>query len=278
MRYRAVLWATFFLGACAEAAPDNSRDLSQQRVTDLSSFVSMDLAQSLHDLAGFDLSTVDLASTDMASAQCTHIDEPLLAPSANWQFLGSAGYDAANQRIQLTPASNHSAATAFFKTATSLPAFDLKFKYYIGNGSGSDGMAFVLAKATTVTQLGPPIDAGGTLGYQGMNGYAVELDTYQNANDPSANHVAWMDAATQTHLAVGEPAFPLDCNCERQADVRMTGTQLTITIDGTKLIDSAITYTPDTYFFGFTAATGLANDVHAVRDIHLTLGAVGPCI
>jgi hypothetical protein len=278
------------LAACAQAgAGPTSQDASGFfSLQDLSGFITpLDLSRSYYDFSGEDLHGFDLATTtaadlgtspDLAAANCMHIDQTFATAPTNWTLKGSASYDTINHRLEITPPANHSSGTAFYNTPITTSAFDIQFKYYIGDGTGADGVAFVLGEAASVSQLGPSAAAGPTLGYQGITGYAVEFDTYQNSNDPSANHVAWMQAFDGTHLVVGEPSVPLNCNCERQADIRVTGSHLTVTVDGTKVIDGASTLPNGTYFFGFSGACGLINNRHTVRDVHITLGAVGPCI
>jgi len=186
------------------------------------------------DLVGADLRGVDLAGPmDLAGSNCMHIDETFAASPTGWVVKGAAGYDTVNHRMQITPPSNNSAGTAFYTTAINAPPSTCSSSTTSATARRrARRHAFVIAQAASADQLGPAVGASGTLGYQGMTGYAVEFDTYQNGSDPSGNHIAWMQASTGTHLLVGEPAFTLACGCERQADIRFTGTNLTVTVDG----------------------------------------------
>jgi len=139
-------------------------------------------------------------------------------------------------------------------------------------------MAFVIAQAASADQLGPAVGASGTLGYQGMTGYAVEFDTYQNGSDPSGNHIAWMQASTGTHLLVGEPAFTLACGLRapgrhplhrdqpHRHRRRDQGGRRCGHLHSRDLL------------LRLQRRDRLINDRHAIRDFHLTLGAVGSCI
>src|SRR6185369_1941043 len=59
---------------------------------------------------------------------------------------------------------------------------------FIGPSVGADGMTFVVAdaNATPATALG---NNGGGEGFAGINGIAVSIDHWKNANDPSGNFV-----------------------------------------------------------------------------------------
>ena len=72
--------------------------------------------------------------------------------------------------------------------AATSTALDVSFDATLGGGSGADGLALVLADASTrnPTALGL---GGGGLGFSGIAGTALALDTYQNGQDPSGNFI-----------------------------------------------------------------------------------------
>jgi hypothetical protein len=233
-----------------------------------------------------DLATVpDLAS----NPACTRIDEDFAAdPAATWTLAGSAKYDATVKRLQITPPSFGAAGSAFFSTKLHVPAFDARFKFYIGDGSGADGMAMVFAKAQAVTDLKPFGDGqssdGYGLGYLGMEGFALELDTYKNGGngDPNDNHVALTVAASGTHFLVGTaPSPPLRSASERSAHVRFDGHHFLVEVDDKPLIDadlpSTIVFMPDDYFIGFTGASGGLTDRHRVGPLSFVIGPPDVC-
>lgn len=212
-------------------------------------------------------------STDLA---CAKLAQPFMAVPSGWLLQGSAVIDTQEKRVQLTNDVEDRAGSAFAVTPVPVSYFEAQWKYYIGGGGGGHGLAFVLAKAGAVTELAPK-GTGNTIGYQGMTGYALEFDSEAGGTgDPDGNHVAWVKAATGQHLAVAASPLPISCGCERQAKVRYDGTKLTVTLDTTVVLDGPIgELTPDTYYVGFTAATGAAEDVHAIRDFKLAVGAIG---
>lgn len=84
--------------------------------------------------------------------------------------------------------------------------FDFTFDVFLGNNDGgADGIAFVLQPIST--QVG---SVGGGLGYEGITpSIAVEIDTYQNANDPTFDHVAIMSNGVVNHSTPNNLAGPV---------------------------------------------------------------------
>ena len=226
---------------------------------------------------------------DLVTPPCVVVTESFAAdPAASWTLLGDATYDAVGKRLQVTSLGNNVAGSAFYSQPLRTEAFDASFTFRISDGQGADGMAFVFAKATNATALVPfgngQANLGYGLGYLGMKGFAVELDTFNNITngDPNDNHVALMRASDGAHLLVGTPAQPpLHSSMERQAHVRFTGTHVLIEIDGVKIIEadlpSGSTFTTDEYYFGFTGSSGGWTDRHSITNFKLTVGAPGTC-
>lgn len=224
---------------------------------------------------------------DMAG--CTRIDESFGSdPSGRWTLAGSASYDANNKRLQLTDANGNAAGSAFFNTAITTSAFDARFDFRSGDGTGADGMAMVLAQSATIGGLMPfgngTPNQGYGLGYLGMDGFAVELDTFQNVGngDPDGNHVGFMHTGDGRHLLTGTPPMPpLHSASTRSAHVRFTGTHVKVEIDGTSVIDGDLpansAWAPGTFFFGFTGATGGMTDRHTISSFTLISGTPGDC-
>lgn len=255
---RRVAWlGLLFVPACAQSTTD-------PKPKDLSAIAIVDLASS--DLG-------PPASSDLA---CQHLAATFAMAPLGWSLLGGTVSDTGNARLQLTAAYNDKSGTAFSVTPLPISAFEASFKYYIGDGSGGEGLAFVLARAPNLAALAPK-GTGNTIGYVGMDGFAIELDTTPGGvGDPDGNHVAFTRANTGAHLASAMPPFALHCGCERQARIRYVNNHLTVTLDTTVVLDAQVSgFVPDTYYVGFAASTGGSDDVHAVRDFKFALGAVG---
>ncbi|HRO75684.1 MAG TPA: hypothetical protein PLP27_06015, partial [Crocinitomicaceae bacterium] len=82
-------------------------------------------------------------------------------------------------------------------------SFDFNFTVFLGhNDAGADGIAFVLQPIST--SVG---SSGGGLGFGGITpSLGVTIDTYQNAGDPSYDHIAYqkngdVDHGTANNLA-----------------------------------------------------------------------------
>ena len=123
---------------------------------------------------------------------------------ASWHFEGDASWDSANSRVELTPAIT-SAMDSAFQTSTTADgsAINIRFDFYIGGGSGADGLAMTVLDTNRMTSyLG---DDGGCLGYgghsdcgsdyPGLPGWSVEIDTYYNGHDPTPT-TTWPSAST----------------------------------------------------------------------------------
>jgi hypothetical protein len=279
-----------FVCGCDFRVPSIDESPRDQSLTeDLSSIVGSDDAGAPDDLT---VEPPDLSPPppDLTAPPCVEVAESFAVdPTARWTLMGDASYDTAAHRLQVTSLGNDVSGSAFFTQALRTPSFDATFTFRINDGSGADGLAFVFAKAANAAALTPfgghgQVNLGYGLGYLGMNGFAVELDTFNNLTngDPNDNHVAFIRATDGAHLLVGTPAQPaLHSDKERQAHVRFTGTRLLVEIDGGKVIEadlpSGATFTADDYYFGFTGASGGANDRHTVTNFKLIVGAPVKC-
>ncbi len=219
---------------------------------------------------------------------CTHLSEPFSADAAKrWTLMGDATVDVSVGGLQLTSLGFNVAGSAFYDTPLREGAFDASFHFRVADGSGADGLAFVVARAASPGALPPygngGVNAGYGLGYLGMDGFAVEIDTFMNVGngDPNANHVALVHTSDGAHLLTGTPTSPLRSTTARVAHIRMTATHLLVEIDGVAIIDGDLPtgFAPPTgdVYFGFTAAASALNDHHAVSDLTLDVGPAGVC-
>jgi Bacterial lectin len=110
---------------------------------------------------------------------------------ANWTFNGAAVYDPVVESARLTTANaNNVAGTVVYGHAIVTDSFTASFQFRIGaNGSAGafDGMGFMI-EANGPTALG---SIGGGLGMEGLDGFGVELDIYNNGQcgDSNSDHV-----------------------------------------------------------------------------------------
>jgi hypothetical protein len=136
-------------------------------------------------------------------------------------------------------------------------------------------MALVLAQTNDPATGLQPIGNGVTLGYRGMSGVAVELDTYRNGSEPNVEHVGFMRASDGEHIVYEDPPVMLDCDCVRTVDVWLRPGRVRVDVDGQSALDETIApgdFTPGSYYLGFTASTGGQNNRHAVLDALFVAG------
>jgi hypothetical protein len=180
--------------------------------------------------------------------------------------------------LVLTPADNDTAGSAFYTKAIKSEGLHAQFTAVMDGGSGADGLtlAFLDPANNGPTALG---GTGGLLGFAGLTGTAVALDTWPNLNDPSDNFVGvatgtattgyneegplWTETTTDVPRLAGSP---------HPVDVTYTAGHLRIRVDGTQVLDVAVEL-PSEVLVGFTAATGNATNIHSVRDVTITPGA-----
>ena len=147
------------------------------------------------------------------------------------------------------------------------------FTTTIGGGSGGDGETFALQDASkgAVTGLGY---RGGGLGFVGLSGVAVGLDTYQNPGEPSANFVGIITGGTadKPTYAATSTAIPNLRTGSHLVDIVVGNGKVTVSIDGTQYLDTRVTL-PSTVLAGFTAGNGGNDDNHLVRGVSITAAA-----
>jgi len=171
--------------------------------------------------------------------------------------------------LQLTDATTPSSAgSAFFPTPVDANALSVSFTATIGGGSGADGMALVLADPSNGdNDVGY---AGGGLGFAGIVGTAVGLDTYPTdfvgiaqGSDPSDTLPGWLAQTT---------AVPPLRQGSHQVLVTVDNGTITVSIDGTQVLSTAVSL-PPTVLVGFSGGDGSLTDAHDVSDVSITTDA-----
>ncbi|MFJ8440406.1 choice-of-anchor D domain-containing protein [Kitasatospora griseola] len=188
--------------------------------------------------------------------------------AGGWTFNGTAMIS--DDDILLTDTTNGQTGSALYNMVVPSANLHAHFTAVIGGGSGADGLAFVLLDAAHETphSLG---EGGGGLGYSGLHGLAVTLDTSQNANDPSANFVGLATGGNGDALTYAATATNIgDLRTgTHTVDVQVTGGRVQVTVDGKPTIDATVAV-PATVLVGFTGATGGLNDNHRVQGVSIT--------
>ncbi len=182
----------------------------------------------------------------------------------------------------LTPAQNGQVGSIWNETKVDLNnSFQVIMELYLGckDGDGADGILFGLQPVST--SIG---QQGEGLGFQGVSpSVGIEFDTWQNGNlaDPSFDHVAITKNGILNHASANNLAGPVqasptsqnieDCNWHK---LRVNWDANTKTIEVWFDCSLRLTYTGDivnevfggdpNVFWGFTAATGGANNLQQV--------------
>lgn len=201
---------------------------------------------------------------------------------SSWTFEGSATWDAANGWVELTPDATSQVGSAFQTgVATTGDNVTVAFRFYIGDGSGADGLAVT---ALDIDRMSGTLgSAGGCLGYGygagceplelALPGWTIEVDTYYNAGwDPTGDdHVAFMfdgdPGAVEAWAALPE----MEDTGWHTMEITVAAPRVTVSIDGVVYIDQDI---PGSYafpaFVGFSAATGGQTNLHLIDALTVT--------
>jgi hypothetical protein len=184
-----------------------------------------------------------------------------------WTYTGSASMSGGT--LMLTTATNSQHGSAFFGGAVPSAGLSASFTATIGGGSGADGETFAMLDAS---KAGPGSlgSAGGGLGFAGLPGVAVTLDTYKSAGDPSSNFVGIASstaggAMTYIATATNVPSLRAASGNTVRVTVSSAGV-VTVWVNGTQVL-TATAPVPATVLTGFTGSTGGLNDKHEVSNV-----------
>lgn len=227
--------------------------------------------------------TLDLGVCQQAGYTVDQLD------IASWNFEGAARWDSANAWVELTPADLNQVGTAFATDATvSADNVDISFLFFIGGGTGADGISLTALDSTRATTF-----LGGTgcgIGYGGdapctagpaLPGWSLEVDTHFNdGQDPTAaDHLTFTfdgdvdDPAVWVEIPeMEEPGFPTPGGPGwHELSVRVLAPRLTVLLDGVPYIDQDL---PGLFGFpawiGFTAGTGGLTNTHVIDSLTVT--------
>jgi hypothetical protein len=116
---------------------------------------------------------------------------------------------------------------------------------------------------------------GGGLGWSGIPGLAVTLNTFKNASDPSNNFIGLatgFDPVAPENMvwaATATAKVPPLRGTVRHINVTVVSGTLTVSVDGTQVLSTPVTLPPST-LIGFTGATASLTDRHAVSNVVIT--------
>ncbi|HEY1486940.1 MAG TPA: choice-of-anchor D domain-containing protein [Micromonosporaceae bacterium] len=196
----------------------------------------------------------------------------LPSPAAGgWAVNGSAAMT--SSVLTLTGAVSGERGSGVFTAPVPSDGLTASFTAGLGGGTGADGMTFALLDASVngPTALG---GGGGGLGFSGLKGVAVSLDTYQDPGDPSANFVGLSSGGSSgnlTYVKTSTNVPDLRTGTHTVAVTVSSGT-VTVRIDGASVLSAAMPVAPSV-LPAFTAATGGLADAHSVSDVTISSGS-----
>jgi hypothetical protein len=195
-------------------------------------------------------------------------------PAGGWKLNGKATLSGST--LYLTQATTGAHGSAFWPTQVSSQSLTINFDETIDAGSGADGLTLTLANPSagaTASSLGA---AGGGLGFSGIPGVAVALDTYKNSVNPSANFVGITDGPATKADLLHWLATSTNIGALRNATHHVTVTVdqgvLSVAVDGATVASSVVNL-PANVLVGFTAGTGGLTDRHAVSNVSISADA-----
>lgn len=222
------------------------------------------------DVAGTHTLSVPVSGTGIAPASGIAVPPP----GGGWTLNGSAQVQ--GTQLVLTQAATNERGSAVYSSPVASNGLAATFTVQIGGGTGADGMTLSLLNAATSssTSLG---GAGDMLGYGGLHGVAIALDTYQNPGYPSANFVGIATGVLSTgqlNYAATATNVPDLRSGTHTVGVAVSGQQVSVTVDGTQVLDPTLPAgtIPPSVRIAFTGGTGGKDDIHAVTSAIITSG------
>jgi Bacterial lectin/HYDIN/CFA65/VesB-like, Ig-like domain/PQQ-like domain len=192
-------------------------------------------------------------------------------PGGGWTLNGSAQMSGTS--LVLTRAVNNEAGSAVYSVPVPSNGLSASFTAQIGGGTGADGMTLSLLDASSAgsTALG---GSGAKLGFGGLPGIAIALDTYKNAGYPSSNFVGIATGASGSGLNYAATAtnVPDLRSGTHTVSVQVSGQRVTVSIDGTTVLSPTLPpgTVPRSVLLAFTSGTGAQNDIHTVTAASIT--------
>ena len=193
-------------------------------------------------------------------------------PTTGWVLNGSASVDAGG--LQLTPASTYVAGSAFWPVPMPTSGLTVSFTATMRGGTGGDGLALVFAdpsQGAKPTSLGV---GGGGLGFSGIPGVAVALDTVRKQGYPSNNFVGISAGPTSPGssiltFATTTTTVPLLRPGTNRVSVSVRAGTMTVAVGGRPVLAAPLTVPPQA-LVGFSAGTGSNTDAHTVSRVDIT--------
>ncbi|MBI1930669.1 hypothetical protein HYR99_41285 [Candidatus Poribacteria bacterium] len=214
------------------------------------------------------------------------IDEDFNELTLSFSFNGSAFQDTTPGNVRLTQSSEWQAGSLFFNTPFQVSAFRARFDFWTGGGAGEDNNGEGLTFAVLDAAVSGPASLGGNgsgLGYEGLSGLAIEFDTWNSGqiDQESENHVGVDINGSVASIFINSSYIPELENSPdvfnviisfQNGNIKVFLRNRQISYPWTKVVDFTIPgFVPYRGYFGFTAATGGATNVHEIDNFSLDI-------
>lgn len=192
---------------------------------------------------------------------------------ATWYFAGNAFWDATNTWVQLTAPATNQSGTAFQTNSTVTgDNVTIAFRFFASGGSGADGFSITALDANRMT--GFVGSSGGGIGYMGLPGWSIEVDTYYNSEyyDPTPEDHTSLHFDGNVSNPVAWSALPdMEDGQWHEMEIEVIAPHVLVSIDGVARIDQNVAgnYSFPAYI-GFTAATGALTNYHLIDALTVT--------
>ena len=200
---------------------------------------------------------------------------------STWHFEGAANWDSVNEWVELTPVALDVVGTAFSTAQiVSGDQVAIEFLFYIGDGTGADGISLTALDTDRMTGF-----LGGTgcgIGYGGdapctagpaLPGWSLEVDTWYNAGqDPTeADHLMFTFDGDVDAPQIWVELPEMEDNGWHQMRVQINDPHVFVEIDGVTYIDHDLSgYFAFPAYIGFTAGTGGSTNQHLIDSLVVT--------
>jgi len=204
--------------------------------------------------------------TGSYAVQNVSIQHSEVTPLSGWTLRGNAASSGTGVALtSTTPTFQSGSAQSPITTPTQ--NLSIAFDAQIGGGTGANGMTFTFASPTSATLLG---QAGGSLGYSGIAGVAVGLANFKQGTEPSANFVGIADGGPVNGVPkwlATNTAIPTLQGATTHVLITTAGSQITVSLNGTQVLQQTVADLPPSAYLLFTAATGGLTDAFGVQNL-----------
>ena len=196
---------------------------------------------------------------------------------SNWVLGGATGSLGFPCGFTLTNSVSNLTGRLFWPSLISTAKLRISFTLAISNFSNNppaDGFCLVLADPTLGASVNSVGVAGVGMGAQGIPGFMLALDTYQNTGEPTVPYLA---AGRSDTSFFANPWYYVNSNIGTTVTdgvphayvMTLLNGNITVTMDGNQVFSGPVTVPPAAYL-GFTSSTGLYYETTQLTDFSAT--------